>query len=131
VRAVAWRAFAVTLPLLAVAVIFPDVVLSLFTDDTELVSGARTTLMAVALGMLAVVAAEVGLAAVFGTGDADAGFVIELIVSGGLVTSAVLAALVFELKLFYVWLSLPLAASIGLAVSVAWLRSGRWRRVVL
>ncbi len=51
--------------------------------------------------------------------------------SGGLVTSAVLAALVFELKLFYVWLSLPLAASIGLAVSVVWLRSGRWRRVVL
>ncbi len=131
VRAAAWRAFAVTLPMLAVAAIFPEVVLSLFTDDTELVAGARAALIAMALGMLAVVAAEIGLGAVFGTGDADAGLVIELIVSGMLVTSAALAALVLELQLFYVWLSLPLAASVGVAVSVVWLRSGRWRRVVL
>ena len=131
VRAVTWRAFAVTLPLLAVAVIFPDAVLTLFTDDVRLVSGARATLVVVALGMLVVVAAEVALAAVFGTGDADAGFVIELLVSGGLVASAVLAALVLDLDLVYVWLSLPLAAGVGLSVSAGWLRSGRWRRVAL
>jgi putative MATE family efflux protein len=131
VRAVAWRALVATLPLLAMAVLLPDVVLSLFTDDQQLVSGARSTLIAVGLGMVVVVAAEVGVGAVFGTGDADAGFVIELIVSGGLVTSAALAALVLDLELFYVWLSLPVAAGVGFAASVAWLRSGRWRRVAV
>jgi len=130
-RAVAWRVFAITLPLLAVAVIAPDVVLSLFTDDLELVSGARETLRAMALGMLAVVAAEIALAAVFGTGDTDAGFVIEVIMSGTLVGSAALAALVIGLELPYVWLSLPFAASVGLVSCAVWLRTGRWRRVAL
>ncbi len=130
-RAVAWRAFATTLPLLAAAAIFPDVVLSLFTDDPELVSGARETLRAVAVGMVAVVAGEIALAAVFGTGDTGAGFLVEVIMSGTLVAWAALAALVMELELPYVWLSLPFAASVGLVLSVAWLRMGRWRRVVL
>ncbi len=130
-RAVAWRAFAITLPLLAAAVIVPDVVLSLFTDDPELVSGARETLRAMAVGMLAVVAAEIALAAVFGTGDTGAGFFVEVITSATFVAWAAVAALVVGLDLPYVWLSLPLAASVGLALSAIWLRTGRWRRVVL
>lgn len=130
-RAVAWRAFAITLPLLMAAVIFPDVVLSLFTDEPELVSGARETLRVMAVGMLAVVAAEIALAAVFGTGDTDAGLFLEMIMSGTLVAWAAVAALVMGLELPYVWLSLPFAASVGLVLCAAWLRTGRWRRVVL
>ena len=131
VRSAAWRALAVTFPLLAFAVIFPEGVLALFTADSQPVSGAGATLTVVALGMLVVVASEIALAAVFGTGDTDAGFVIELIVSGTFVTSAAITALVLELPLPYVWLSLPLAAGVGSAVSAAWLRSGRWRRIAL
>ena len=129
VRSAAWRAIAVTLPLLALAAIVPETVLALFTDDV--LPGAGATLTVVALGMLLVVASEIGLAAVFGTGDTDAGFVIELIISGTFVGCAAITALVLELPLPYVWLSLPLAAAVGFVVSVAWLRSGRWRRVVL
>ena len=130
-RTVAWRALAITLPLLAAAVAFPDVVLSVFTDDPELASGARETLRAMAVGMLAVVAAEIALAAVFGTGDTDAGLFLEIIMSGTLIAWAAVAGLVMGLELPYIWLSLPVAAGVGLALSGAWLRTGRWRRVVL
>ncbi len=131
VRAVSWRAFAITLPLLAAAAIFPDVVLSVFTDDPKSVSGAGETLRAMAVGMLAVVAAEIALAAVFGTGDTDAGLFIEVITSATLVAWAALAGLVIGLELPYVWLSLPLAAGVGLVLAGVWLRTRRWRRVVL
>lgn len=130
-RGVGWRAVAITVPLIAVAVLFPDGVLFLFTGDDRLTSDARATLSAMALGMVVVVAAEVALAAVFGTGDTDAGFVIEVAVSATLVVCAALTALVLGLGLPYVWLSLPLAAGLGLALSLLWLRSGRWRRVAL
>ena len=130
-RGVAWRAFALTLPLLAAAVIAPYVVLSLFTDEPELVSGAQATLRAMSVGMLAVVAAEIALAAVFGTGDTDAGFLIEVVMSASLVAWAALATLTLGLELPYVWLSLPFAATVGFALAGVWLRTGRWRRVAL
>jgi putative MATE family efflux protein len=128
-KAVLWRALAFTLPLLVLGLIFPDAVLSVFTADPELIAGAQKTLIALILGMLAVVASELALAAVFGTGDTDAGFVIEVITSITLVTTAALVGLVAGLDLPYVWLALPLAAGVGAGMSLAWLRSGRWRRV--
>jgi multidrug resistance protein, MATE family len=100
-----------------------------FTADPALIAGAQKTLIALILGMLAVVASELALAAVFGTGDTDAGFVIEVITSITLVTAAALVGLVAGLDLPYVWLALPLAAGVGAGMSLAWLRSGRWRRV--
>lgn len=130
-RAVGWRAVAMTVPLVGVAVFFPDGVLSLFTGDARWASQADETLAAMALGMVAVVPAEIGLAAVFGTGDTDAGFVIEVLMSITLVACAAVAAVVVGLELPLVWLSLPLAAGLGLGLSLLWLRSGHWRRVVL
>ncbi len=56
---------------------------------------------------------------------------IEVVVSATLVVCAVVAALVLRLDLPYVWLSLAVAAGLGLALCLGWLRSGRWRRVVL
>ncbi len=130
-RAISWRALAATFPLLLLAALFPDVVLALFTEDPSSVADAHAAVRVMVLGMLVVVLAEVWLAAVFGTGDTDAGFVIEVVASGVLVTSVALAALVLGVEPAFLWLALPLAASIGLALSLVWVRSGRWRRVTV
>ena len=131
-RSVSRAAYVVTLPLLVVTLAFPEAVLSIFTNDAGALAGTVPALRVLAIGMLAVVAAELGLAAVFGTGDTDAGFVIEVLVSGALVGLTGLLVLglgVDDLPL--VWALLPLSAALGLAASAVWLRSGRWRRVVV
>ena len=95
------------------------------------IAGALPALRVVAVGMLAVVAAELLLAAVFGTGDTDAGFVIELLVTGSLVALTPGAVLVLDPPLALVWALLPVASLLGLAAAALWLRSGRWRRMAV
>ena len=85
-RAISWRALTATFPP-ELAALFPDAVLALFTNDPSSVADAHAAVRGLVLGMLVVVLAEVWLAAVFGTGDTDAGFVIEVVASGVLVTS--------------------------------------------
>ncbi len=128
---IARAAYVVTLPLLVVVLVFPEAILSLFTGDTSTVAGATPALRVVAVGMLAVVAAELWLAAVFGTGDTDAGLVIELLVTGSLVAFCAGAVLVLDPPVALLWGLLPLASLLGLVAAALWLRSGRWRRVAV
>ena len=128
-RGLTSRTYLVTLPLLAVAVVAPGPVLSLFTTDPAAIDGSEATLRVVALGMLVVIPAETWLAGVFGTGDTDAGFAIELLASATIIAGCYLAAVVLDLELALVWLSLPVAALLSLVAAVAWIRADRWRRV--
>ena len=128
IRAVLPRAYAVVLPLLVFAFLLPETTLALFSANPSTLTGAKGSLQVVALAMLVVVAADIALAAVFGTGDTDSGFLIELLISGTLVLLAALAALALGLELAWVWLALPLASGLGLAASGLWLRSSRWKR---
>jgi Na+-driven multidrug efflux pump len=130
-RSVTRGAFAVTLPLLAVALAFPEPILSAFTGSGATAAGAAPALRVVALGMLLVVPAELWLAAVFGTGDTDAGFAIELVMSVALVAACALAVLVLHLGLPVVWALLPAASALGLVGSFLWVRSGLWRAVAV
>ena len=126
-RAITLRTLAATLPLLAVALVLPGLVLSVFTGDSGAASGAEGALQVLALGMVVVVAAEAWLAGVFGTGDTDAGFLIELALTTTVVGLAAVSALVLGLGVAFVWLSVPVGAAIGLGLSYARIRSGRWR----
>lgn len=118
----------VTLPFLAATVAFPQAVLSLLTDDSAAIDGASGTARVVALAILLLIPAEMWLAAVFGTGDTDAAFVIEVLTTVAMLGWAYAAALVLDLPLPYIWLSLPVAWLIELLLSYRWVRAGRWRR---
>jgi Na+-driven multidrug efflux pump len=78
--------------------------------------------------MLVVIPAELWLAALFGTGDADAGLGIEILSTGAMLAFTYLAAIVLDLELQYVWLALPVASLVTLPIAYAWVSSGRWRR---
>lgn len=128
VRRTVWLAAMVTLPFAAATAAFPQTVLSLFTDDATAVDGAVGTVRVVALAILVVIPADMWLAAVFGTGDTDAAFVIEVLTTVVMLGCAYAAALVLDLQLPYIWLSLPVAWLIELPLSYGWVRAGRWQR---
>jgi multidrug resistance protein, MATE family len=118
--------FAATAPLLIVAVAVPDAVLSVFEADAVAMEGAATALRVVAVAMLVVIPAELWMSAMLGTGDVDAAFVIELLLSAVIVMGAV-AALVLDITLPQLWLALPAAALIAWTLAHVRLRTERWR----
>lgn len=120
--------YLVTAPLVLIAALFPDAVLSLLTSDADTVDGGVRTLQVAALALVAVVPAQLWLGALNGTGDADTAFLLELLWSAVMLGGTAVAALHFDLALEYIWLSVPAAALTVLGASYARLRHGRWRR---
>jgi len=129
VRALTLAAYLVTLPFVILGLLFPSVVLSVFTSDPAVIEGATGGLWVVLLSMLIAVPAELWSAAVSGTGDTDAALVIEFFFTAVmLVTAYVAAFVVFPFSLVYVWVSLPVAWLICLVLSYAWVKTGYWER---
>ncbi len=131
VRRTIGPALLVTLPFALAALVAPELVLAAFSDDPAAIEGAATTLRVVAVIVLVAVPAEMWLAALFGTGDSDAAFGIEVVNTIAMLACAYVAALVLELDLVYVWLSVAVGSLVGLPLAYGWIRSGRWRERVI
>ena len=130
IRTLTLSVYLMTLPLVVFGLLFPNVVLSVFTSDQATIEGAAHGLRLVLLAMLLVVPSELWVAAVAGTGDTDAALVIEFFLTVAVLVTAYIAVLVvFTASLTYVWLSLPIGGLICLLLSYAWVRSGYWERV--
>lgn len=113
----------ITAPVAMLALLAPDRVIALFTDNPAALAGAAPGLRVVAIIMVLVVPAEISLAAVAGTGATEAAFAVELILSVALLTCAYIAAIPLALPLLYVWISLGVAALVALVLSHRWLAS--------
>lgn len=121
--------YTTTVPLLALVLLFPDVVVSIFTDEPLAIAGSVSVLRIVVLAILIVIPSEIYFSALSGTGDTPAAFVIELVMSICILIFAYGAALSFSLPLEYVWLAQAIGWTICAGLSYLWLRSGRWRRL--
>ena len=115
----------VTLPLAAIALVMPELVFSGFGVGDP-AGGALNALRVVALGMAVAVPAMTWSGALQGTGDTAAVSAIESIVAVVAVGWALVAALVVQASLVYIWLSLPVSWLLGLTLSYSWMRSGHW-----
>lgn len=109
--------YLVTLPFAALALIFPGFVLSAFTSDAALVNEATGALRVVALGMLVVVPAEIWFAALLGTGRTTRMLFIEIALTGVMVSGVYVSAVALDLSLPLVWLWVPMAWSMCLALA--------------
>ena len=123
--------YLVTLPVVVLVLLFPGAVLGLLGGDPEVVAACIPSLRVIAAAMLVVVPAQMWFAALSGTGDTRAASMIELTLSGTMLGAAALAGLALRLPLEYIWLSVPLSWLVCLALSYAWIRTGRWQRVSL
>jgi Na+-driven multidrug efflux pump len=119
-------AYAITAPLVVAAVFWPETVLTVFTSDPAAIDDAAQALRVMALGMLLALPAEIGLGALLGTGDAKGALLGELILSGVVITGAVVTALVLDLDLAYIWLSVPAAGAGALLFAYRRLRRRGW-----
>ena len=109
--------------------LFPDFVLSLVTSDQAVIESSLSSVRVVALGMLVIIPGEMWFAAVTGTGDTGAAFLIEVILAATTLGSSYIAAVVMGWELAYVWMSLPLVWLIVLTLSYAWMRAEYWKRL--
>jgi MATE family multidrug resistance protein len=111
--------YALTAPLLVVALLVPDAILSLFGADDGMAAGAESSLRVVALAMLAVVPAEIWSATLAGVGDVDGAFYVEVLLSAAFVGLAAVAVLALDLPAAMAWLGLGVASAVSVPVAAA------------
>ncbi len=111
--------YALTAPLLVVALLVPDAILSLFGADDGMAAGAESSLRVVALAMLAVVPAEIWSATLAGVGDVDGAFYVEVLLSAAFVGLAAVAVLALDLPAALAWLGLGVASAVSVPVAAA------------
>ena len=124
-------AYAVILPVLVLAVLFPAPLLSLFTPDDALAAASVGGLLAVALATVVAVPGDTWFSAVLGTGDTRVAFAIQLTATTGALLWAWLIALHAGLGLGFILLGEVLAWLVCLAASSWWFRGRRWLRLTL
>jgi len=118
-----------SLPLAALAFLFPEAVLALLASGEPVFAEAAGSLRVLAVAMLIIIPAEMWFTAVSGTGDTTAAFWIEVVLTVVTLGWVYVAGVGLGLGLEYVWVSLPIACLVCLGLSYAWMRSGYWQRV--
>lgn len=124
-------AYAVLLPVLVLALLFPTRLLGLFTPDPDLAAAAVGGLLAVILATAFAVPADTWFSAVMGTGDTPASFGIQLTATATALLWAWVTALHLEWGLGLILLGEALAWLVCLAASAWWFRGRRWQRLAL
>ena len=125
-----WSAVCIS-PFLLIAVLFPTVVLSLFTSDPNLLHGSVNSLRIIGVAVLAAIPGELVFSALIGTGDTRATLVIEFLLSVCVVAYVFGAALVFELPLEIVWVAEIIGWLLSFGLSFARLSGKQWKRVYI
>ncbi len=123
--------YVVTVPILAGIVLAPEAVLALFTPDRELIAASADSMRVIALAVAVMIPGEIVGSALAGTGDTPATLVIEMILTSTVLAYTFVTALSLAQPLAVVWTGEILGWILCLTLSWAWLRSGRWKRVVV
>jgi Na+-driven multidrug efflux pump len=119
----------ITLPFVVLALLFPGAVLSLLDVEGAVRGGGEASLRVLALAMLIVIPAEMWGAALVGTGSTVASFWIEVALTVVMIGGGA-AAVLLGWPLYTVWLTIPLGWLTCWVLSVLWVRSGQWKKMV-
>lgn len=119
----------VVLPLLAIAALLPEFVLSVFSSDPTLIQTGVASLRVVLVATGIIVVAEMFASAVEGTGDTTATLMIEIIFAVSSLTYAYVTAILLGLSLEWVWMGEIVGWLLVLALSYFWLKKGYWKRL--
>ena len=121
--------YAIVFPMLIITLLYPEVVLSIFTTDVEMVTGSVNSLIVVALAILIAVPGEAFYSTIAGTGDTKAILTIQIIITIFTLTFAYIAAFVLKLEVEYIWLAEVFGWLVCLSLSWILFRSGFWKRL--
>src|SRR5213595_3490879 len=118
-----------TLPFIAIALLVPRWLLTVFSPESALLAESAASLRIVALAMLVVIPGEMWFAAVSGTGDTAAALAIELVVTLTMLGTVYFATIHLAGSVELAWVSLPISSLVCLTISYGWVKSGIWRRL--
>lgn len=121
-------AYCFVIPVLLFCVLFPDLVLGVYTDSSELMVASRMSLYVLCSAYLLSVPANVFFQSVSGTGNTRTAFIIEIVTL--VVYGLYLYYLVFELgvSVAVCWSTEHVYCGMILLLSYLYLRGGGWRR---
>lgn len=123
--------YSVVAPLLILSAIFPDIVLSAFTEEEALISLSVNSLYVIILAVSIAVPASAFYSAVVGTGDTLITLLSQLAITVTTLLFAYYAAIYRGFALEFVWLAEVLGWLVCLSLSWFWFRSGFWQRLQL
>lgn len=129
IRRISILSYVSVFPLLILTLIFPETVLTIFTEDANLISASINSLGVITLAILVATPAEIFYSTLVGTGDTLAMLTIQIIITFFTLSFAYIAAFVLDLELEYIWLAEVLGWLICLMISWIWFNSGRWQRL--
>ncbi len=121
--------YLVVTPLLIASLLFPELLLAVFTPDPSMIEASRLGLLVIVLAALVAVPGETLYAAVAGTGDTRAVLAIQIIVTLITLGFAGYAALWLGLALEYILLAEVFGWLICLILSWGWFQGGLWKRL--
>jgi Na+-driven multidrug efflux pump len=119
------RAYLVTLPLLAVGVVGPAALLTVFATEGGDPQGAAAAVRVVALAMVVIIPGELWLAALAGTGDTDRALLAEMGQSVVMIGGAWLAVTVGA-GVTGAWAAVGLSGVVSLGMARSWVMRGHW-----
>lgn len=123
IRSTVLCAAVVLTPFVLLLLLFPEIALSLFTSDTNLLQGSVNGLRVVGLAILIAIPGEMVLSAVAGAGDTWGVLIIELLLSACVLAFAFSATMIFQLPLEVAWMAEVIGWLCCLSLSFAWLKS--------
>ncbi len=118
-----------TVPFIGLALLAPQWLVAVFSEEPDLLGQSNASLRVVALAMLVAIPGELWLTAVIGTGDTAASLGIEVVLTVVMVGFTYLAAIQMAWPVAVVWLTVPITWLVGLTISSGWMKSGFWKRV--
>ena len=121
--------YTVVAPVLILTLLYPNLILTVFTDEHTLIDLATNSLYVIIFTTVIAVPASAFYSAVAGTGDTLINFLIQLAITLSMLASAYYAAFSLGLSLEYIWLAETIGWGVCLLLSGLWLRSGWWQRL--
>jgi putative MATE family efflux protein len=118
-------------PLIVLAFCTPQWLVGSFSPESNLLPQSNASLRVVALAMLIAIPADIWYTAVVGTGDTAAAFAIELLRTMVMLCLTWFIAIHLAWPMSLVWLAVPIAWLVSLAVSYSWIKSGIWKRLAI
>jgi putative MATE family efflux protein len=129
IRRTVMLSYLTVMPLLVLTILFPELVLSVFTLDKALIAASIYGLLVIALATFVAIPAEAIYSTIVGIGDTRVTLTIQVIVAVSTLCYAWYAAIYKGYALEYVLLAELIGWILCLILSWLWLRTGFWKRL--
>ena len=120
--------FMILVPILIIIGLFPDAVMSIFTNDKSLISAGYGPLYMLLCSYIFTIPSQILFNAVAGTGNTRTALFIEIIALSFYTLYIIVAIFYYKVSLTWCWFSEFVYGFWEIVLSVPYLRSGKWKK---